>query len=363
MSDATDSAGGRRRLPLWVSALRIAGFVAGLAVLVWCVVLVASPQNREQISRLGDAGAGPFAALLGLSLLSIAINGMIFWITILPVKRLGVPRVLAVHSVAVLMAYLPLKLSVVFRVVAHNRLDKLPVLTIGSWFAASGLLMFASPAPLILMSLIHPALDWVWLGGSAAGLALLVLAVVPLAKFFAHEVGLRRLRRLAMWTRVPWVVALAHTSHAERLQAGFAMLSRWREVSVCVALRLGDVVAQGARFLIAAQVLGVPLDWQDSLLLALAFFFTGVVTPVGSLGTREGVTVGLALLLGAGAGENAAVVIVLVSAADAVANLVAGVFGILVLGPHRLIVLRRERKKVMAEVEAAASAKEDERRA
>ncbi len=69
--------------------LQLAAFLAGLALLAWCITLAFRPENRESVKKLLDADPGVVAGLFAVSLASIALNGTVFWLTIRPVR--GVP--------------------------------------------------------------------------------------------------------------------------------------------------------------------------------------------------------------------------------------------------------------------------------
>ncbi|HRQ74272.1 MAG TPA: hypothetical protein PLU35_14715, partial [Phycisphaerales bacterium] len=138
-----------RRKPYLRLAVQGLGFVAGLVLLGWCVRAALSPENREQLSKLGDAPAWAVAALLGLSVASVALNGLAFWCALLPARRLHASDVIATNALATFLNYLPFKLSAISRVVIHNRRDRVPLLTIGGWFGAVLGVMVVSLAPLV----------------------------------------------------------------------------------------------------------------------------------------------------------------------------------------------------------------------
>ena len=52
----------RRTLRL---AIQLAGFLAGLGLLVWCASLAFSEKNRAGLERLGEASAGEVSLLAG----------------------------------------------------------------------------------------------------------------------------------------------------------------------------------------------------------------------------------------------------------------------------------------------------------
>jgi hypothetical protein len=100
----------------------------------------------------------------------------------------------------------------------------------------------------------------------------------------------------------------------------------------------------GLRFMVAARILGVEAGFAPSLVISLAYFVIGVVSPV-MVGAREMGALGIAALMLPGAvreGEAAyATIPLFVTATEAVVFLGAGTLGMLWLRPDRLLRLRR----------------------
>ncbi|GIK20094.1 MAG: hypothetical protein AMXMBFR77_21920 [Phycisphaerales bacterium] len=286
------------RRPVLRFALQIVGFVGGLALLGWCVRAALSPENREQLARLGDAPAWSVAVLLGLSAASVALNGLAFWSALLPARRLHASDVIATNALATFLNYLPFKLSAISRVVIHNRRDRVPLLTIGGWFGAVLGVMAASLVPLVAASLWRQTVDAAWwavalLGPIAAGGGL-----VALARPFADERGLARLHVILDPLAVGPLRRALRSERFAQLHAGVTMLADPRAVAIGVSVRLADVAVQTARFVLAASILGVALPWDHAALVASSYFLISVVSPFGMLGTREAGTVWLAAALG-----------------------------------------------------------------
>ena len=295
-----------RRKPYLRLAIQGLGFVGALALLGWCVRAALSPDNREQLSRLADAPAWSVAALLGLSAASVALNGVAFWCALLPAQRLHASDTIATNALANFLNYLPFKLSAISRVVIHNRRDRVPLLTIGGWFGAVFSVMVASLAPLVAASLWRQSVDGVWwtvafLGPVASGGGL-----VALARPFAGERGLVRLHALLDPLAVGPLRRALRSERFAQLHAGVTMLADPRAVAVGVAVRLADVAVQSARFVLAASILGVALPWDHAALVASSYFLISVLSPFGTLGTREAGTVWLAAALGLAGASDAA---------------------------------------------------------
>lgn len=338
----TPTARGHRRTRAIVQAI---GFAGGIALLAWCVTLALSPDNRAQLSKLTQASALQIVGLLGLSAAAIALNGLIFWIILRPARRLPAADVIATNALATFLAYLPFKLSVAARFVIHSRRDGVPVLTIGAWLAACAAALVATLGPILGVSLWRRGVDGWWWAGSIAGVALGTTALLLTARAFAGETGLARLHRLADPLRIAPLDRALRSHRFEHLHAGFAMLSSPWGVYGAAALRLADVACLTARFLIAAAVLGLDLPWPDAVLMGATYFFVGVLSPFGMLGTREAGTLGLAAAVGvasarAGVGGEASplpVVILFVSGTESIINIAGAGFAVAWLRAGRLV--------------------------
>lgn len=327
----------RRGLRIGVQTI---AFLVGIVLLWWCARQALSEDNQAQIQRLGEASIIDVASIAGLSLLSIILNGMVFWVAIRPVKRLGVVGTVATNALASFLNYLPFKLSILCRVLIHSRRDGVPLLTIGAWFAGMGAVLLATYGPLVSVSLWRQGIDWVWCAAGIGGVGIGLATIVLLARLFAGSDGRDRIERLAerMLDRIDARIArcLMRTRVFARLHAGLDMLaSPW---AVCgeSALWLADLLVQATRFTIAASILGVTLPWQDALLVASCYFLIGVASPAGQLGTREAGTTAVAGMLGLAGGEDLAVVMLLASAVESLVSLLSAGAAIVWLRPDRV---------------------------
>ena len=71
------------------------GFAVGLVLLIWCITIAVKGGEGEGISgwaRIREANILLVAGLIGCTLVSLFVNGVIFWLVILPVKNLGLWR-------------------------------------------------------------------------------------------------------------------------------------------------------------------------------------------------------------------------------------------------------------------------------
>ncbi|MDX2117497.1 MAG: lysylphosphatidylglycerol synthase domain-containing protein [Planctomycetota bacterium] len=317
-----------RRHPLQAAG-QFLGFAVGVALLVWCVRGALGPENREQLTRLSNADPRMVAAVIGLSLASLVLNALIFWNAIRPVKQLHAADVGATHAIAVLLGYLPFKLGLLFRFVAHNRRDGVPVLTIGAWFASVTLVMGVVMLPLLGVSLWRGTIDGVWLLAAAAVLALAWGALFGFSRVLAGERGLARVRSwLGVLGSGPWAVKVRGSHALTHLHAGADMLAHPGALGAGVVLRGLDVLTQAARFGVAAHILEIPLSPGQAMLASLAYFVLGIISPAGMLGAREGGTKVALAALDVTGGKGFAVVL-LVSAAEVCVQIPAAIAGVL----------------------------------
>lgn len=323
------------------AAVQVLGFAIGLALLWWVVKGVFAPENRAQLDRLREAPAASVAALLGLGLATLVINGAIFHAALWPVKRLRTLDIHSVNAIAALLALLPFKLSMVFRVLVHNRRDRVPLLTIAAWFAAIAGCMAVSVLPPLAASLWRGTLDAAWWGVAVGGVLFGTIAMIIVAKKLSDGPGWAWLERLIKSLPLPTAIRGSRDDDANpgmrpRVHEGLRMLAHGRAVSACVALRMLDAAVHTARFLVAASILGVDLPASKAVIAGTAFFLIGAAAPTGQLGAREAGTAGIlgTLLHGIDLSQFKLVVL-LVSATEATVLLVAAMAGAAWLRPWR----------------------------
>ena len=298
-------------------ALQLLALALSLALLVWAGSLALAEENRERLSQLLDAGIAPFAFACALVALSILVNGLTFWLTLLPVHRLRAMDVVAVNAIATMLSPLPFKVSLISRVVIHRRRDGVRYTDLAAWFIAFGVVALMVAGPISVASLVRGKTDAWWWTISVGG-SLLCAALAVVAGRLA--LGSERLRK---WT----------------LGTG-AMLASAKNMLALLALRAVEMGALAGRFVVASAALGSPLSWSESLLAASVYIASGMAAPAGTLGAREGAVAGMAFLpLGLDAGLLAAASL-LVTAAEIVTSLALGAAGALWIRPDRLLSAR-----------------------
>lgn len=325
--------------------VQLIGFVVALLLLGWTVRVALSEENRAQLERLGEATPGEIVGLMALSAVYVVLNGLTFWAVLWPERRLKPLDVIAVNGLSTFMAYLPFKMSIVTRVIIHNRRDGVPVLTIGAWTVAVAALMLATVAPLGLVSAWRQRVDALWVVLSLGGVAACVGLVLGVSTYFAGERGLARIHVLFDRLGSSLVNRALRSEPFARLHSGFGMLAHPRAVWCATGLRLLDLAAQGGRFWIAAAVLGTPIGADEAMLMGVTYFLVGAVSPVGQLGTREAATVALAAAMGVtmdGRGaEGMAAVALFITGTESVVLIFGAGFAAAWLRADRLLTGRR----------------------
>lgn len=324
----------------WKMVVQIVGFVIGLALLVWCVVQAFSPKNQEQLAALRNAPWALVAALFATNVLIIASAGMNFYLALRPVRRINFLDLHATNAIAILLAYAPFKLSMVFRVLVHHRRDRLPLALIAAWFACVTLAMLAAFGPLVLASVTGQGIDARWFAVAAAGAVFAWLCLWQAARFFSGERGMQRIHGLARATGIAAAERFAVSKLVHNLHDGLGMLNKPQRVASLIGMRLLDMVIQATRFYIAAKLLGIEMTWESAVLIASTHFIIGVISPSGMMGTREAGAAGLASYLHVADMSQAAAVGVLILATEAIVNVTLAVVGVLRLGVGRMFTPR-----------------------
>lgn len=340
-----------RRSPARI-ILQLVGFTLSMLVLAWCVrTAFGNPAIAEKLPRLLDTPPALLAALLACSFATIALGGLTFWAVLRPAASLpisplpaharirGPLHFLSVNGVCSLLAYLPFKLGLLVRVLIHVNLDRLPLLTVGGWFAATAAVLAMPLAAPLLATALRPRLDALWLAVTLAGIAASALLGWLLARALVTAIDRpdSALGRLGP-------VALLRRPAGAKLALGLRLLASPRTILVGLALRLADLAVHAARFFVAGQIAlaaGIApagLTVEQSTLAAATYFTLQLLSPTGIAGLREGGTIGLLQLFPGWMAEGPfAAVVLVVTAGEAAANTLAGAAGAL----HLRVTARR----------------------
>lgn len=331
------------------SVVQLLGFTLGLCILGWVIWSVTRDQNRlQEIKRLASAPLWQYALALGLSGLTVALSGLVFSAMSLGIDakhRPGALRCVGVNSVCSLLSYLPMKISLIFRLFFHRRMDGMDWLTIAAWMASVAAIILISLTPPFLATWLVKELDLRWWSIAVGGILFAGFAVPVVASFFSGQIGLSRIEsilRTLIIGRVGFVARIIRAQWFAKLHAGLIPLSSKRAVWLGLTLRCADVAAQAARFYLVSRMVGAPLSAEQCVLAGAVYFFIQAASPAGVAGPREG---GLIAILG----QDAAAVVLAVSAAEAVANLLMGGLSAAMLRVDRLLTGERKAEDNSAE--------------
>ncbi len=324
---------------LWKLVVQGVGFLLGIGLLVWCVrSAFADEQHRRELARLLEAPPLSVAGMLGLSAATILLDGLMFRSVLSPVYVVSRWRIMGVSGVCSALGYLPFKMSLVFRVVYHSRRDGLPILTIGAWVAATGVLLLCSLLPPLGVLVVRPVLDSVWWGLTVGGsLGSAVLAHL-LARWLLARQEAGTLTALADATRLRAVGRFARSDGFARLMTGVRMLADPGACAGGFGFRVAIVACQAARFMLAGSVLGIAVDPAQALLVGASYNLIQAISPGGVGGFREAGASGVLAVL---KGPDILAVVLAVSATEAVMNLTLGLIGGFGLRVDRLLWTRR----------------------
>lgn len=299
----------RRRI-----ALQLSGLVVGLGLLVWVVMLATNQRNTESIDALRAAPVGVFVALIGLSLVSVVLNGAMFWVVLRPLARISLLETIAVNAMATFLSILPFKISLLTRSLIHHRRHRLRYKIIVSWIAATGALAMTVLLPLAAAGLWRQQLDALWWITACGGVVICNCIGIVLGRAAQNQPILRTLSLGAH-------VIVRHPQVA--IQHG--------------ALRLLDMGVLTGRFLVAASIIGMTLDPDQAVLIATTYFLLSVLTPAGTLGPREMGVAALGFVQGDGIAQQLALAALVVSLAEILSAASLSAIGAVRIKPYRIL--------------------------
>lgn len=262
-------------------ALQVAGFVVGVGLVVWVIrgaLHAADDPSRAGIMESLQAAwhARPWlvAGLAVTTVLSLIIDGALFWLVLLPVRRLGFMEIQWLTLVAALSNLFPVRLGVPVRYTYHMRANRMRFWECTAWFVAVTMVILAALVAVVVATALdgHPDARW-------ALIVLATLALCALALRAAVTFGPIQ-RRLHGWDR---------------------MLTTQRTYWAGVLLRVAEILLWIARMWCAAEILNLGLSFATVTILGVAAIAV-MLNPFGRLGFREATTVMVATWM---AGEGA----------------------------------------------------------
>jgi hypothetical protein len=263
MNDPTT---GRRRTRKDL-AFQIVGFLAGVALLAWCIERAFSGDGAaETWERLRTAPGWARWGLVLTSLGSLLVNSLMFWSLVQPIRRVGLAEMTGVNLVASMLNYLPmpLRIGMIARIAYHVRVNGMGAIAVAGYFAA-----------VILVTLL--------VGGA---LAVTVVAFPFLGATLAAIAGLAALAvgLLLVSVAARWPPLARFTRDAERV------LADRRALATGIAMRTADALLWSTRMVCAVATLGpalgIELSLGESAVLGLVAVAMSM-NPLGRFGFRE----------------------------------------------------------------------------
>lgn len=273
--------------------IQVIGFVIGMGLLLWCIALAFEGDGWH---RLTTAPPGLVVGLAACSLVSVVVNGVIFWLVIRPVHPLKLWDLQCLNFGVALLNYAPIRLGLIARVAYHLRVDRMSLLVVGGWLAAIAYTLALALGACILATVVRPIFDLAW-AGLVAGQILLGGALT--------------------WAVMGQTIVVRYGRGMDR------MLRRPSSLFGALGLRLVDIAAFVGRMACAAAILDLALTASDVLLLGFAALAMSL-SPLGRTGFREAAVAFVAArLAGANAGHdqvqaNMALLAIVESAGEAI---------------------------------------------
>lgn len=268
----------KRELSALQVFVQIFGGLIGVGLLIWALSVVFSDENREQLDRALNSPLHLTLSLVGLSALSIVLNGLMFWVVARPIRRLDPLSVIGVNAIATFLSVLPAKLGLAIRGLVHNRRDGMTLRDVIAWLAAMSALGIAALLPIGVVSKWRLEVDLVWFVLALGGVALTHTIGVGLGKLAARGVLRGALAVMSL--------------------GSYRIVQHPGPVASHAVLRVADLGVLAVRFLIAASVLQMVLPFEQAVLLGAMYFFFGVLAPAGTLGAREAAVAEIGVALG-----------------------------------------------------------------
>jgi hypothetical protein len=252
------------------AAVQAIGFALGIALVAWVVkgaIEVAQDPSRagilESVSAAWRDRPWLVAGLGITTVLSLVIDGALFWLVLLPVRRLGFMEIQWLTCVTATSNFFPVRLGIPVRYAYALLANRLTFVQATAWYVALTLVILVSLASVVAATALVPVP-----GPSWAALVLCSLAVGGFALQRAAGLGFVR-ARMGEWTR---------------------MLTTPSTYWAGSVLRVIEVLLWIVRMWCAAEILGLGLSFATVTVLGVAAIAV-MLNPFGRIGFREAATV------------------------------------------------------------------------
>lgn len=246
------------------------GFLAGLALVVWVVkgaIDAASDPSRAGIlESLRTAWAQRPMLIIGISLttaISLIIDGALFWMVLLPVRRLAFMEIQWLTFVTATSNFFPIRLGIPVRYAYALLANRLTFKEATVWFVAVTLVVLVSLVAVVAATALVPVPGFSW--------AILVL------------IGLGVSALLLQW-------AMKLPVAATRIGTWSLMITNPGTYWTGTVLRVVEVLLWIVRMWCAAEILNLGLSFATVTVLGVAAIAV-MLNPFGRIGFREATTV------------------------------------------------------------------------
>jgi hypothetical protein len=251
-------------------AAQAVGFAVGIALVAWVVkgaIDAANDPSRagilECVRAAWESRPWLVAGIALTTVLSLVIDGALFWLILLPVRRLGFMEIQWLTFVTATSNFFPVRLGIPVRYAYAMLANRMGFLEATAWFVALTLVILVSLGAVVAATAAVPVPGVAW--------ALLVLVALAAGGWILQRAaGLGPVRaRMGDWT---------------------PMLTTPRTYWAGALLRVAEVLLWVVRMWCAAEILGLGLSFATVTVLGVASIAV-MLNPVGRIGFREATTV------------------------------------------------------------------------
>ncbi len=252
------------------AVVQVVGFALGMALVVWVVKgaieTAADPTRAGIVESVKAAWQSRPWLVLGLALTtmaSLAIDGALFWLVLLPVRRLGFMEMQWLTFVTAMSNFFPVRMGIPVRYAYALKANRMSFFQATAWFVAVTLVILVSLVAVVAATIVapHPGVLW---------------TVVVVAGLGAGGVALTQLAR---WRPI-----------ASRLGDYTRMITTPRTYWSGTLLRVIEIFLWIVRMWCAAEILELGMDFAHVTILGVAAIAV-MLNPFGRLGFREATTV------------------------------------------------------------------------